>query len=120
MTTTNDEVGLLKFLDSTIDGILERPALWGPLPSVELQLLRLLEVRAVLLADERHAAADEVAPQYRKYLSSLFPENPLSLRSCIEMSGGSEDDFKQKLREFCDAERSRQGRLFWKLGTGLR
>lgn len=94
-------------IDAMLDSMTSRPGLWGPLPCVEMQALRLLEVRALVAgSDERDS---EIVGAYRSFLATAFPgSDPVSLRTRVASSGGDEGDFCRWLRDFVAAERDRQ------------
>jgi len=100
---------IVAYLDSTLDTMVERPALWGALPCVELQVLRLLEVRLIAVRRGSMEETNEVAREWRAFLSKMFSNwSGGGLLTCVE---GDEAAFASKLSEFCKAERLRQGDL---------
>ena len=103
MTASTD---IVKFIDRTLLDMTTRPALWGPLPGVEQQVLRLLEVR-LLLTDSDAGADDtaEVAQDFWRQLDIDFPGQPVSLRTRVK---GDPELFSRWLGEFCQRQRDRQ------------
>lgn len=95
---TSTSTKLLVHVDTMLDQIMQRPALWGALGSVELQVLRLLEVR--LIATCGASPGDtRVMDRYHAFLQREFPDNPgRGLSACVD---NDLDAFTIKLRDFC-------------------
>lgn len=74
---------VLGFIDSTLDQILQRPGFWGSLRSVDLQVVRLLEVRFVLAGGDTHEAG-LVMRSYVDYVDENFPDASSSLWARIK------------------------------------
>lgn len=97
----------MTYIDVTMQSIACRPALWGPLGSLELQVIRLLEVRAVLRG--RSGTANAVSRAYGAFVARKYPRGaPLSMWTRIVEDGGDERDYGAMLREFIDEQRHEQ------------
>jgi hypothetical protein len=96
---------VVKFIDQTLADMTTRPAFWGPLPGVELQVLRLLEIRLLLVESRANAGnATEVARSYWDALARDFPgSEAVSLRTRVN---DDVDAFSRWLTKFC-AEQQR-------------
>lgn len=97
---------VVDFIDETLRDMTTRPAFWGPLPSVELQVLRLLEIRLLLVAPD--AGADDVpdvAGAYWQALDDEFPGGNGSLRARVD---GDLERFSGWLSAFCARQRHAQ------------
>jgi hypothetical protein len=102
----NETSKVIEFIDETLTDMTTRPAFWGPLPAVELQVLRLLEVRLLLVdshADSRDAA--DVARAYWDSLARDFPGEEVSLRTRVK---GDTDAFARWLAGFCTEQQRSQ------------
>lgn len=102
----NHQNNVVDFIDETLRDMTTRPSFWGPLPSVELQVLRLLEIRLLLVAP--HAAADDVpdvACTYWQDLDADFPGGNGSLRVRVD---GDLDRFSSWLAGFCARQQRAQ------------
>lgn len=104
MTETADVV---KFIDQTLADMTTRPAFWGPLPAVELQVLRLLEIRLLLVDPRAHDTdVSDVARAYWDSLARDFPgSDTVSLRTRV---GNDIDAFSRWLAKFCAEQRLMQ------------
>lgn len=94
------------FIDETLRDMTTRPTFWGPLPSVELQVLRLLEIRLLLVAPD--AGADDVpdvAGAYWQALDDAFPGGIGSLRARVD---GDLERFSGWLAAFCAGQQRAQ------------
>lgn len=99
---------LLDFLDERLDHMLEAPSMWGAGESVELQILQLLEVRALILAPAHAAGWRAVQPEYERFLARQFPGSPpttLSVRL-----GARQDQLTAVLGQFIEAQRAAYAR----------
>ena len=95
-----DKQEIVEFIDETLRDMTARPSFWGPLPSVELQVLRLLEVRLLLAsADASIDDVADVASEYWKALDVDFPE--LGGRSLRARVDGDVARFSAWLSDFC-------------------
>ena len=102
----NREKNAIDFIDATLRDMTTRPSFWGPLPSVELQVLRLLEIRLLLVVS--HADADDapdVACAYWQALDADFPGGSGSLRARVD---GDLERFASWLAAFCDRQQRAQ------------
>jgi hypothetical protein len=104
----------LGFIDSTLDHILERPGLWGSLHSVELQVIRLLEVRFVLAGGDTHESG-LITRSFLDYLNENFPDaSPRSMWGRIEETNPSMNEeqreyvFRRVLRVFIEEVKREQ------------
>lgn len=74
---TSVESNLIGFIDDRLSHMLEAPGMWGSSESVELQVLQLLEIRALLLGPPdlqshwRHVQTD-----YERFIAEQFPGAP--------------------------------------------
>src|SRR5690606_15983070 len=104
MSETSDVV---KFIDRTLGDMTTRPGFWGPLPGVELQVLRLLEIRLLLVVP--HTNSDDTSEVARAYWESLARDFPgsdaVSLRTRVN---DDVDAFSNWLSEFCAEQRREQ------------
>lgn len=79
---------ILRYIDEQLDAIESAPSAWGPPLCVELQVLQLLEFRAVTLFPEReypHAVLDA----YEEFLGRKFPAAaPSPLAVLLEKQSG--------------------------------
>lgn len=107
---------VVQHIDQTLDALIARPGFFGYLAAVELQMLRLLEVRAV--ATGATSRVDLVNESWQLYLASEFPGSaPVSLHMRIHGSAADmkEHDvkviFSAKMREFVVRERATQAEL---------
>jgi hypothetical protein len=69
---------LLQFIDKRLDSLIAKPALWGGRESVELQVLQLLELRAVVLrpsADTRDIF-NQLQHSYERFVRKSIPNAP--------------------------------------------
>lgn len=101
----------LGFIDSTLDQILERPGLWGSLYSVELQLIRLLEIRWVLVGGDTHEVG-LVTRSYVDFIAGHFEGNQSLWGRITEQTSMPEAEretlFRQVLADFVAQSRSVQ------------
>lgn len=102
-----EAIDVVQFIDRTLADMTTRPAFWGPLPGVEMQVLRLLEIR--LLLTDPHAdssAASEVARAYWQSLARDFPgSDAVSLRTRV---GDDMAAFSRWLAAFCAQQQREQ------------
>lgn len=92
---------ITQFIDETVGAMLENPGFWGGLSSVELQVVRLLEVRALARdKDTSYEAAASVHDRYVRYLGERFSDQPSCLLS--DLVKGNLEAFKSTLAAFRD------------------
>lgn len=112
-------VGVLSFIDATIDTMLSRPGSWGSLLEVELQVVLLLEVRAYLLAGApaKEAVMRELVSVSGKVLGDAgVPHLPLSVQ-LTEL--GRADEFPVVMGQLVSSQRA-QLRAWEELAVGVR
>ena len=101
---------LQRFLDKRLASLTERPEIWGSQESVELQVLQLLEVRALVI----NATCDEdslrqIQDHYIAFLSERFPDTPpVTLAERLATTEDSEQ-FTEYLQAFVQQIIARQG-----------
>ncbi len=97
---------LVEYLDSVLDSMLEIPSCWGALGCVELQVMRILEVRLLVTQGRSFENTNTVMSMYREFLKDEFPKiQGRGLSVCVD------DDvveFAYVLKKFCDHVREEQ------------
>jgi len=93
---TNLKDVVVRWADQRIDEMLGAPPMWGSPESVELQVLQLVELRALALQPERELAAPRrVLELYQSFLREHFPEQPPSplheLTESLDLLGAFRD-----------------------------
>lgn len=88
--------------DSCLCDILAAPRMWGSLEAVEMQVLRLLEVRALALRPDLELATPRrVFDTYLAFLRKNYPKQPSRpLFELIESMGQGDSEFVETLRAF--------------------
>lgn len=113
---------LLKYVDKTLDAMVEHPGFWGTLSCVDLMVVRLLEVRSIACGLDEETRPKEnrstVAQRWRAFLHEKYPDTPsCSLSGRIEMAGDGEFGrrdapgdvrYRELLGEFVAREREHQ------------
>jgi hypothetical protein len=75
MSTSRD--AMVQWIDQRIERILAAPPMWGSPEAVEMQVLQLLQMRAVALrAPHEPDSSKRVVDAYLSYLSLKFPKQP--------------------------------------------
>ncbi len=91
---------IVRFVDETIDSMLERPRMWGSPRCVEGQLMRLLEVRHVALRPQAPLEiAGDIQRTYLSFLRSELPGSPET--SLFTRVAEDEQRYLSLLRKFC-------------------
>lgn len=97
---------LVEYLDSVLDSMSKIPSCWGALDSVELQVLRILEVRLLVTKGGSFEDTNNVTTMYLKFLKDEFPKTRgRGLSVCVD------DDvevFADALKKFCGIVRAEQ------------
>jgi hypothetical protein len=98
---------IIRYIDRRLDAMLRAPAMWGSDESVELQVLQLLELRALTVRPQdelQHPRATLDA--YVAFLRRKFPKDPCTnLASLLEQTQKQEDlprilsEFRQEMDE---------------------
>ncbi len=102
---TPGEHRLLEFVAVRLESMLRRPAVWGSLPSVEDQILQLLEFRRMLL-DASAVASDtqRLTRAYTRFIARVIKDaTPQSLAVQLE-AGGRGAEFSKHMKSFVDEE----------------
>jgi hypothetical protein len=95
---------LLDFVDERLDDMLEAPEMWGSGESVELQILQLLEIRALVLEPTPEVGWRSVQASYERYLATRFPGAPPTTLAAL--LGKHQDQLTTILRGFVESQRS--------------
>jgi hypothetical protein len=100
---------LRAFADRRLRSLIATPEIWGATESVELQVLQLLQVRALVTLpeqDERDPGATR--EHYVSFLRAHFPDAP-PIPLAQHLAGESSlDRFSETLRKFVQEECARQ------------
>lgn len=99
---------LLDFVDERLDHMLEAPSMWGSGESVELQILQLLELRALILEPAHTASWRAVQPEYERFLATRFPGAPPTTLAAL--LGARQDQLVPVLAQFVEAQRGARPR----------
>lgn len=91
---------IVAWTDQYLQEILAAPRMWGSLEAVEMQVLQLLEVRALALRPNQEIASPRrVLDSYAAFLRGRYPNQPaLPLFQLLEAQ--EEQDFVRTLAEF--------------------
>lgn len=97
------------FVDHRLQSLVTTPEIWGSPESVELQVLQILQVRALVLApgqgDRDPGATRE---HYIAFLRARFPDAPPMPLAQHVAADASLERFAEILRQFIEQERARQ------------
>ena len=78
------ESTILAFIAERLQHMLKAPQMWGTYESVELQILQLLEIRAIVLESvTARSEWQDVQDRYVAYLATRFPGKPPTTLSTL-------------------------------------
>src|SRR5690554_3352172 len=95
---------IVTWTDQYMDEILAAPLMWGSLEAVEMQILQLLEVRAMALRPtQERVNPRRVIDTYNAFLRDRYPGRPSSaLSNLVGRLDDSEATFVTLINEFRD------------------
>jgi hypothetical protein len=103
------ESTILAFITERLQHMIKAPQMWGAYESVELQILQLLEVRAIVLATSaEQLGSQDVQDHYVAYLAARFPGAPPTTLSTL--LAHREQEITPILSEFVISECESQDR----------
>ena len=92
---------LRDWLDKRLKSLVERPEMWGDRESVELQVLQLLEVRALVSdATRDEDSLRQIQDGYIAFLNERFPDTPPVTLAERLSEHADTDEFSKHLQAF--------------------
>jgi hypothetical protein len=92
---------MVEYIDGKLDAILRAPPMWGSDEAVELQVLQLLEMRALAIRPEVvKARRRPILDPYVGFLRRKFPEAPTMNLAALLEQGGRRGELAAILGEF--------------------
>jgi hypothetical protein len=100
---------LRTFVDHRLQSLVTTPEVWGSPESVELQVLQMLQVRALVLVPEQgDRDPGATREHYVSFLRARFPDAPPMPLAQHVAADASLERFVEILRQFIEEERARQ------------